>query len=611
MGAGARKGPWQGAGDHSPRDEPLCAVARANTVASVQRPARLHATRGRSRFDGAILSAPSATGRGARARGTVLPSFVSYFMSFLHRNIRWLVCAALVACGEGTEPPASRVVDRVVLSASRSTLLVGDTVQLDAAILDAAGAPVSGRRVTWRSSSVTIVTVDDSGSAIAIAPGTARITATVDAVDGTFDITVSGDAGPPPVENAAPGVGFEYLVPGVFDEALPQALTLVFRSPVDAPHVQFAMIDRRDTLVMHRRAPYTYELVLERDVLDAIPTRAASATKQVGWVIAPQKQGGPVALNLYVPVLPAGAPRAAVRALSAAAQRGDYVLNLRDDEAKPGLQGEQQRLARAAYAFLPDEVDFLAFVDQSFVHLNRSGGAVRNAVRGIGLATFDVGALYGSGSRLQGVITYPLTTLFTLSELAASHELGHRWLSYFSREELQLSSSGHWALSTITGGVMGYSNTQNGQGQTLPGPIVPAGSAWRILCGSQLYVPPFNDLELYIMGLLPQDSVGEHLIFLDHTQTNSLTCATVLHGPVRRVDIDDVVEEFGSRDPAYPDTPRAFRLATVVVSRGRLLDEAELSWYEYVARLGESESPDLASFYTLTGGRGRLVTRLP
>lgn len=532
-------------------------------------------------------------------------------MSFTHRSVRWLLCAALVACENGTEPPATRVVDRVVLSASRSTLLVGDTVQLEAAILDANGAPVPGRRASWRSSSDAIATVGDSGSVIAVAPGTARITATVDDVAGMFDITVSGDAGPRPVENAAPGVGFEYLVPGVFDEAMPEALTLVFRSPVDAPSVRFAMLNRLDTLVMQRRAPFTYELVLERDLLAAIPTRIASATKQVGWVIAPQKQGDQLALGVSVPVLPADAPRPAVRSLSESAQRGDYVLNLRDDGAQPGLQGEQQRLARAAYAFLPDEVDFLAFVDQSFVHLSRSRAAVRNSVRGIGLGAFDAGALYGSESRLQGVITYPHTTLFTLSEFVISHEIGHRWLSYFSGEDLRLSATGHWVLSTLSDGVMGYSSAQNGQGQTLPGPIVQAGSAWRFLCGPQPYVPRFNDLELYAMGLLPADSVGEHLIFLDYTQMQSLTCATILHGPIRVVELEDVIEEYGQRSPAYPDAPRAFRLATVVISRGRLLDEAELSWYEYVARMGESESADVASFHTLTGGRGRLVTRLP
>lgn len=534
-------------------------------------------------------------------------------MSVTPRENRWLLPAALaafVACDDGTRPRAAPVVARVVLSATRNTMLVGDTLRLAATALDSAGTRITGRAVRWGSSSDAIASVSDSGLVTGIAPGAVRITATVGVVEGTFDISVA-DGGEPPLPGAAPGVGYEYLEPGVYDEALPRALTLVFRSAVDAPLVRFAMIGRRDTVVMQRSAPFTYVLSLEPDVLAGIPTRAASATKQVGWVIAPQREGSPLSLNVYVPALPAGAPRAVRRMLAANAQRSDYILNLRDDEAKPGLQGEQPRLARAAYEFLPDELDFLAFVDQSFVHQNRTGAAVRNDVRGIGLARFDLGMQYGSANRLQGILTYPLSTLFTLSELAASHEIGHRWLAYLNREEFRLTSGGHWLLSTISDGVMGYSSGLNGQGQTIPGAMIPAGSGFRFLCGPAPYVPTFNDVELYAMGLLPADSVGEHLVFLDQSQANSPTCGTVLHGPFREIDVEDIIEEYGEREPAYPNTPREFRLGTVVVSRGRLLDEAEMSWYEHVARLGESQSPDVASFYRLSGGRGRLVTRLP
>jgi alpha-tubulin suppressor-like RCC1 family protein len=70
------------------------------------------------------------------------------------------------------------------------TLEPGDTITLSAIPRDSLGQPVVARKVVWGTSSAAIVRIDSLGHAQAIAPGSATITATVDAVPGEAMIAV-------------------------------------------------------------------------------------------------------------------------------------------------------------------------------------------------------------------------------------------------------------------------------------------------------------------------------------------------------------------------------------------------------------------------------------
>jgi uncharacterized protein YjdB len=78
----------------------------------------------------------------------------------------------------------------VVVSPGSATLFVGATEQLTATVTDANGDPLSGRPVTWSSSSDAVATVSTSGLVKAVAPGTATITATSEGKSGKSTITV-------------------------------------------------------------------------------------------------------------------------------------------------------------------------------------------------------------------------------------------------------------------------------------------------------------------------------------------------------------------------------------------------------------------------------------
>ena len=94
--------------------------------------------------------------------------------------------ALVTACGDSTkvQPVGSVVVTPDVVS-----LQTGETVQLAAAVLDAAGQPLV-RPVAWSSSAPTLATVDTTGLVTALAAGAVTITATSEAKAGTAALTV-------------------------------------------------------------------------------------------------------------------------------------------------------------------------------------------------------------------------------------------------------------------------------------------------------------------------------------------------------------------------------------------------------------------------------------
>ena len=80
----------------------------------------------------------------------------------------------------------------VRVSPSADTLLaLDDTVQLSAEALDANGHTVADAEFTWSSADESVVTVDATGLATAVANGTANVTASVESVTGTAEVTVA------------------------------------------------------------------------------------------------------------------------------------------------------------------------------------------------------------------------------------------------------------------------------------------------------------------------------------------------------------------------------------------------------------------------------------
>ena len=87
-------------------------------------------------------------------------------------------------------PPPSTAVAEVDVAAPTEGLVVGQTVQLSAALRDASGNTLTGRSVTWTSDNREVATVDDRGWVTAAAEGRTAIRATSEGRVGTAPVTV-------------------------------------------------------------------------------------------------------------------------------------------------------------------------------------------------------------------------------------------------------------------------------------------------------------------------------------------------------------------------------------------------------------------------------------
>ncbi|MBI3790460.1 MAG: Ig-like domain-containing protein [Gemmatimonadetes bacterium] len=85
----------------------------------------------------------------------------------------------------------SSVVATVTVTPSVLALVPGARQTLSHVARDAAGGLIQGRQVSWSSSDPRVATVGDNGAVLAVAPGTATISATVSGVAGTMTLTVA------------------------------------------------------------------------------------------------------------------------------------------------------------------------------------------------------------------------------------------------------------------------------------------------------------------------------------------------------------------------------------------------------------------------------------
>ena len=104
--------------------------------------------------------------------------------------------ASIIATSEGQGDTASVTVSvvpvaSVTVTPASATVGVGATTPFSVTLRDAAGQVLTGRVVTWQSSSTAIATVDASGVATGVAAGTASIIATSEGVSDTASVTVS------------------------------------------------------------------------------------------------------------------------------------------------------------------------------------------------------------------------------------------------------------------------------------------------------------------------------------------------------------------------------------------------------------------------------------
>lgn len=304
-------------------------------------------------------------------------------------------------------------------------------------------------------------------------------------------------------------------------------------------------------------------------------------------------------------------------AIASGVQAGTHVVNIRYDSLYLGGRPPVAPL-KTFYANFTDSYTFAALVEQVQTPNDHFLTIVRNGVRGIGLQLFDNGSPYGSAATLEGIVDFPDETQFDLAQASNQHELAHRWMNALTLPSLQPGKP-HWPLSDIANGMLGWRDPQTGEALQFPFTVNGNTDGTFSL---QFNDRPrtFNDLELYLMGLLPPDSVRPHVVFLNQNQRAQVRDNGTLQGPVDTVTAARIITREGARIPAYGAAPNAFRMITIVLSRGGLLSRDELSYFDYMASRGERQEGvpffngavrgTALPFYAATGGRGSLITTL-
>ncbi|MFN2525763.1 MAG: IPT/TIG domain-containing protein [Actinomycetota bacterium] len=303
-----------------------------------------------------------------------------------------------------------------------------------------------------------------------------------------------------------------------------------------------------------------------------------------------------------VPIVPRGSD----------AQTSPHVINLRYDTLYDG-DANPENVMKTFYNRFGDDFDFAFIVSQERfpgVGFSSRYEPVSNDVHGIGDGNFNRGPQYGSGGRLEGIVLVPHDNHFDLGAYLTLHELGHRWMNHLDFP-LLAPAAVHWPVSDLLFGIIG-----RGTG-TLLGyfdfDLVPAGGGnYRLERGG---ARGYNDLELYLMGLLEPADVGSHFVFDNQNQPPEGD-GVIWTGPVTTFTADDVIARDGARDPGFANSQKQFRIAAIVLSRGSLLSAAEMAFFDHMAARSEARenftvrTSPTDPFFVATRGQGALISAL-
>ncbi|MCZ0943015.1 MAG: hypothetical protein OXJ53_08160 [Gammaproteobacteria bacterium] len=308
------------------------------------------------------------------------------------------------------------------------------------------------------------------------------------------------------------------------------------------------------------------------------------------WDVAP----------IRVPRVPMNLPRSRVEQVAADMQYSSHLVNLAIPSFGDGLAGgswyDLREVARLFYLYFGDDYQTIAVLPgapgnaTSAYHVT-----VKNPISGLGSAVMDESLDYGSHGRLRSMHVY-LPSGYGQGYVVL-HEMAHQWWDFWDWESVT-------GIDDLTDGIHGPTVMWPDQGFSAR--IVRTETGWT--CET----PPRHDevrymknpMTLYKMGHIGPDEVPEMIVWED--QSN---CPTP-DAPYRTVHLDDFIARHGVRDG--PVEGHSWRMATVVVTRDRLLSDQLMSAYNFIAarasaQRGYGRNP---SFCEATDGRMRLQTHV-
>lgn len=302
-------------------------------------------------------------------------------------------------------------------------------------------------------------------------------------------------------------------------------------------------------------------------------------------------------------------------------QYTDYLVNIKTTLSKKdnkfyNLICDEREVAKRFYEFFEDDRDFIAawtpFPTGTFTISNANGShvLVRNSANNLGWIITDRSLQYGSNSVLQSFITiYNHQSSYDGFKRLMNHEMLHRWCCHLPGplsedpdpfDLHQRYGAGHWNPVIFKSSGFGGGGG-NWASDNIVGPDANMRYSWDFSKLGREY----NSLELYMMGLLPEDSV-------DVFPTKALRNPVFVGGAFTADTFVEVSHKLYfdtllPREPVFPNNQKHFKIAGLAVY-DRLMEPVEFAAFHYY--LKELETPVTNSFYWATKGRGSVETKL-
>ncbi len=282
--------------------------------------------------------------------------------------------------------------------------------------------------------------------------------------------------------------------------------------------------------------------------------------------------------------------------------------------------GVIDRYTKEIYEKFEDDFDFIIFQLNEptlgdFDYYGKSF-SVSNDVSGIGMDIFNFCEYFGSKQRLQQVIHMPCYEKGIVHG-PFLHEILHRWGQYaFQTIDLDGNDyTGHWGL---TGG---STNGQLGGFRQDKLMVDDPEHPYRYSVSNNYFGEnanhgnsvPYNDIELYLMGMLPLDSVAEFSLFnaVDSFSYDGETdIISIYSDSVTKYNKELILSEIGERAPSSSTSQKDFKALFVIVSDRELTCEEREEYDKQISQfclIGDDDSY-LYNFWEATHGMGTFTT---
>lgn len=275
----------------------------------------------------------------------------------------------------------------------------------------------------------------------------------------------------------------------------------------------------------------------------------------------------------------------------------------------------RQEIAKEFLRTHQDQYDFIVVVSNFDFAMPQAGAKafyleIKNDVQGIGKPIFNNSSLFGSNSKLQGMVdmgnisglgTGPLDPKFEVTLATLAHEQMHRWGAgvHFRDAAGNISSAllgkdgNHWNYLLDTEGSLMYGNDwkDNGNG------------TYTSVSASKYYSP----LDLYLMGFYDRTQVLPMLLIENPSidPTGLPAIGSTVSGTSRQITIDDIIAAEGERVPNSAVSQKSFKIAFIFITRPGTFTGNEIQGIENIRNAWAGW------FASLTNGKGAIADVAP